>query len=190
MKEFFSKILSFASTNSVKPENQIIARQQGGPDPDVSTAIKLQDTHVTLVLFFICINIMTLTLLPLFIPAISYLNLALPLIINEAIAAVILIFSRYRNRIEKERVQKIAQANLRLQDEIKEINTMKERLAFTALHDPLTDLPNRALFMNRLNHIMERSKRNKNVKYAVFLWIWTISRLLMIARGTISEIYY
>jgi diguanylate cyclase (GGDEF)-like protein len=134
----------------------------------VSIALKLQDTHLALIVFFICINIMTLTLLPVFIPALSYFDLVLPLIINEVIAVAILIFSKHRSGIEKERVRKIALANLRLQDEIKEIQKMKEKLAFSSLHDPLTGLPNRALLMDRLNHIMERSKRNKYVKFAVF----------------------
>ena len=43
----------------------------------------------------------------------------------------------------------------------------EEKLVFTALHDPLTNFPNRALFMDRLSHAMERSKRHKDYKFAV-----------------------
>jgi diguanylate cyclase (GGDEF)-like protein/PAS domain S-box-containing protein len=43
----------------------------------------------------------------------------------------------------------------------------EERLVYNALHDPLTNLPNRALFMDRLQHAMERAKRHKSSTFAV-----------------------
>ncbi|RPJ28941.1 MAG: EAL domain-containing protein [Chloroflexi bacterium] len=43
----------------------------------------------------------------------------------------------------------------------------EEKLIYTALHDPLTNLPNRVLFMDRLQHAMERAKRHKDYKFAV-----------------------
>ena len=43
----------------------------------------------------------------------------------------------------------------------------EERLLHDAFHDALTGLPNRALFMDRLNHTLERAKRNSEYKFAV-----------------------
>lgn len=44
---------------------------------------------------------------------------------------------------------------------------VEQRLTFDALHDSLTGLPNRALFMDRLGHAIDREKRNKNYLFAV-----------------------
>ncbi len=43
----------------------------------------------------------------------------------------------------------------------------EERLLHDALHDSLTGLPNRALFMDRLDRAIERSKRNPDYLFAV-----------------------
>jgi len=43
----------------------------------------------------------------------------------------------------------------------------EEQLIHDALHDPLTDLPNRSLFMDRLNHAVESGKRYKDHHFAV-----------------------
>ncbi|MDO8413363.1 MAG: EAL domain-containing protein, partial [Gallionellaceae bacterium] len=42
-----------------------------------------------------------------------------------------------------------------------------EKLKHDALHDTLTGLPNRALFMDRLNHAIKYTKRSPNYLYAV-----------------------
>lgn len=42
-----------------------------------------------------------------------------------------------------------------------------EKLKHDALHDTLTGLPNRALFMNRLSHALKYTKRSPNYLYAV-----------------------
>ncbi len=52
---------------------------------------------------------------------------------------------------------------------MRDITKRKEterQLEFLALHDPLTELPNRKLFMDRVSHAMTRALRN-NVKVAV-----------------------
>ena len=43
----------------------------------------------------------------------------------------------------------------------------EEALRHNAFHDPLTDLPNRALFMERLKHAVQRAKSDKDYVFAV-----------------------
>lgn len=46
---------------------------------------------------------------------------------------------------------------------------LEERLVHQAYHDPLTELPNRALFSNRLEHALARSKRQAHRLAVLFL---------------------
>ncbi len=46
----------------------------------------------------------------------------------------------------------------------------EERLRFEALHDGLTHLPNRALFLDRLDHLIVRLKRNRQNRFAVLFF--------------------
>ncbi|MDD5368821.1 MAG: EAL domain-containing protein [Anaerolineaceae bacterium] len=66
-----------------------------------------------------------------------------------------------------ERTGQLGQANQQLQVELIERKRMEEQLAYTAVHDPLTNLPNRVLLMDRLTHVMERARRHKNYAFAV-----------------------
>ncbi len=51
--------------------------------------------------------------------------------------------------------------------DITERKKAEEQLVFDALHDSLTGLPNRALFMDRLGHAVERERRNSKYMFAV-----------------------
>ncbi len=67
-----------------------------------------------------------------------------------------------------ERTAQLSQVNAQLVVELKERERMEEQLVYTALHDPLTNLPNRVLFKDRLTHAMERARRHKNFTFALF----------------------
>src|SRR5829696_7583096 len=53
--------------------------------------------------------------------------------------------------------------------DITERKTFEERLKHQAFHDPLTELPNRALFMNRLGHALIRAERIEKAAAVLFL---------------------
>ena len=51
----------------------------------------------------------------------------------------------------KVRTSELSRANEQLQVELAERKRAEEQLVYTAVHDPLTNLPNRVLFMDRLH---------------------------------------
>ena len=53
--------------------------------------------------------------------------------------------------------------------DITERKRAEEMLAHSAFHDGLTNLPNRALFLDRLQHALTLSKKHSNYKFAVLL---------------------
>jgi diguanylate cyclase (GGDEF)-like protein/PAS domain S-box-containing protein len=53
--------------------------------------------------------------------------------------------------------------------DITERRALEEQLAHQAFHDPLTSLPNRALFMNRLSHALARTSRRPESVAVMFL---------------------
>ena len=66
-------------------------------------------------------------------------------------------------RDERGEVQKLIIINR----DITERKQAEERLEHAALHDALTDLPNRTLFRDRLQRAFERSQINSNYRFAV-----------------------
>ncbi len=54
--------------------------------------------------------------------------------------------------------------------DITERKRAEELLAHNAFHDGLTNLPNRALFLDRVQHALTLSKRHANYKFAVLLF--------------------
>ncbi len=56
-----------------------------------------------------------------------------------------------------------------LKDQIAALRATEARLAHLSQHDPLTDLPNRILFNDRLRHAIMRARRSKNLFAVLFL---------------------
>ncbi|MHB8135045.1 MAG: putative bifunctional diguanylate cyclase/phosphodiesterase [Anaerolineaceae bacterium] len=69
--------------------------------------------------------------------------------------------------LENRHVSDLNKLNLNLQQEIIKRKRVEEQLSHDALHDGLTGLPNRVLFMDRLVHAIELQKRDPNFIYSV-----------------------
>ena len=54
-------------------------------------------------------------------------------------------------------------------EDITERRALRERLAYAAIHDPLTGLPNRELFMDRLEVALRRATRGRHEVAVIFL---------------------
>jgi len=67
----------------------------------------------------------------------------------------------------QKRTMELTVANKKLLQEISESRRMEKQLQYDAFHDALTGLPNRALFMNRLEHLLQLSKRRTTYQFAV-----------------------
>jgi len=67
----------------------------------------------------------------------------------------------------KERTTELLETNIRLQHEILERRKVERQLLYEALHDSLTDLPNRALFFDRLSRVIAGATRHPEHLFAV-----------------------
>jgi diguanylate cyclase (GGDEF)-like protein/PAS domain S-box-containing protein len=76
----------------------------------------------------------------------------------------------YDIAISSLRTRKVARAGrlISLRD-ITERKALEQRLMQQALHDPLTGLPNRTLFMNRLEHALARGRRHESTVAVLFV---------------------
>jgi len=67
------------------------------------------------------------------------------------------------------RTQEVETTNAALEQEIEERNQLEQKRLHAALHDDLTQLPNRALFMDRLEHAISISIRRPHQCAVLFL---------------------
>ncbi len=65
------------------------------------------------------------------------------------------------------RTAELLEANIRLQQEILERRKAEQKLLYETLHDSLTNLPNRALFYDRLSRVLAGSARHRDHLFAV-----------------------
>jgi diguanylate cyclase (GGDEF)-like protein len=78
--------------------------------------------------------------------------------------------SQYLSRLlqqVKEQASDLEQANREMHIEILERRRMAERLSYDAMHDGLTGLPNRALFLDRLTQAARKKQRQPGLLYSV-----------------------
>src|SRR3984957_13759964 len=68
-----------------------------------------------------------------------------------------------------ERGRNLQKTNVRLQELITQLSQSQEQLSHLAYHDSLTQLANRALFMDHLTQCVNRTKRHQDYKFAVVL---------------------
>ena len=71
------------------------------------------------------------------------------------------------NEMVDEQTRRLRNTNDVLQIEVEERRKVEDRLRHSAFHDALTNLPNRALLIERLDRCIERSKRNEGYYFAV-----------------------
>lgn len=69
--------------------------------------------------------------------------------------------------LENQHVSDLNKVNLNMQQEIIKRKRVEKQLSHDALHDGLTGLPNRVLFMDRLVHAIELQKRDSKFSYSV-----------------------
>lgn len=69
----------------------------------------------------------------------------------------------------EERTNDLSNANISLQAEILERKKIEEKIKHIAYHDHLTDLPNRLLFTEQLNHAIHIADRTEEVVSIMFL---------------------
>jgi diguanylate cyclase (GGDEF)-like protein len=91
---------------------------------------------------------------------------SLSLAVGGIIALVLIrqVVTLFDNQNLNARLQKI---NQKLIDEIIERKRMESKLYYDAMHDAMTGLPNRTLFMNVLSRAMETTKRHTDYCYTV-----------------------
>ncbi len=67
-----------------------------------------------------------------------------------------------------ERTSELSVTNNSLQKMLDERNQMQQKLSYEAFHDSLTGLPNRTLFIDRMDQLLKRIKRDENITFSVF----------------------
>ncbi|NNG21750.1 putative bifunctional diguanylate cyclase/phosphodiesterase [Telluria aromaticivorans] len=91
---------------------------------------------------------------------------AFPVVIGNEVVAILEFFSRERQAPDESMLRLMAQVGTQL-GRVIERRRAQERLLHDALHDPLTALGNRKLFLDRLEHFLVRSQRIPSYQFAV-----------------------
>lgn len=91
---------------------------------------------------------------------------AFPVMVNKRVVAVLELYTDEEKETDHLLLESTEQIGVQLGRAI-ERKLLQEKLTHNAFHDPLTDLPNRALFLDHLAMALGRSKRDPNYLYAV-----------------------
>ncbi|UVW27273.1 bifunctional diguanylate cyclase/phosphodiesterase [Massilia sp. H6] len=91
---------------------------------------------------------------------------AFPVMIGDEVVAILEFFSRELQTPDDSMLRLMAQVGTQL-GRVIERRRAQERLLHDALHDPLTALGNRKLFLDRLEHFLVRSQRIPSYQFAV-----------------------
>jgi diguanylate cyclase (GGDEF)-like protein len=104
--------------------------------------------------------------LPLIVDAGFASLFAFPVMIASEVVAVLEFFSRERVAPEESLLRLLAQIGTQL-GRVIERSRAQDKLVHDALHDPLTQLGNRKLFLDRLAHLLQRARRASANHFAV-----------------------
>ena len=88
-----------------------------------------------------------------------------PILERGEIVGAVVTFRDITERLQAQQAQK--QAYEELEIKVNERKRAETQLLHNAFHDTLTSLPNRALFIDRLGHAIERTKRREHCLFAV-----------------------
>ena len=91
---------------------------------------------------------------------------AFPVMIGSEVVAVLEFFSRERVAPDESLLRLMAQIGTQL-GRVIERRRAQDKLLHDALHDPLTQLGNRKLFLDRLAHLLKRARRLPDNHFAV-----------------------
>jgi diguanylate cyclase (GGDEF)-like protein len=95
-------------------------------------------------------------------------RISVPVLVGSEVAAVVEFFSPEPSEPDEQLMEALIAGGIQL-GRVVERTRADRALADQALHDPLTGLPNRALFLNRLNHALGRSERRPKRLAVLFL---------------------
>ncbi|MFS2024046.1 putative bifunctional diguanylate cyclase/phosphodiesterase [Massilia sp. CT11-137] len=104
--------------------------------------------------------------LPLIVGAGFASLVAFPVMIASEVVAVVKFFSRKREAPDESLLRLMAQVGTQL-GRVFERCRARDKLMHNALHDPLTQLGNRRLFLERLEHLLQRTRRKPGDHFAV-----------------------
>jgi predicted signal transduction protein with EAL and GGDEF domain len=91
---------------------------------------------------------------------------AFPLLVGNEVVAVLEFFSIKAAELDTGLIKVVANAGTQL-GRVFERKSHEDKLIHDAFHDPLTKLPNRALFLDRLAHCIGKTRRHPEYKFAV-----------------------
>ncbi len=89
-----------------------------------------------------------------------------PVLVGSEVAAVLEFFAEDTLAPNEALLNVMAHVGTQL-GRVIERKRAEERLVYGAFHNPLTNLPNRALFLERLDFVMKRAARHPNYRFAV-----------------------